>query len=53
MNIIFNEFELITLIGSVLIANKVSTDGQSNWLEGVQLLAVYVIIAISFVTITI
>jgi Ca2+:H+ antiporter len=53
MNIIFNEFELITLIVSVFIANKVSTDGQSNWLEGVQLLAVYIIIAISFTTISI
>lgn len=48
MNIIFNEFELIALIVSVLIANKVATDGESNWLEGVQLIAVYLIIALSF-----
>lgn len=48
MSIIFNEFELISLIVSVLIANRVSSDGQSNWLEGVQLMAVYAIIAISF-----
>ncbi|MFW2488918.1 calcium/proton exchanger [Clostridium chromiireducens] len=48
MSIIFNEFELIALIVAVLIANRVSNDGESNWLEGVQLLAVYLIIAASF-----
>lgn len=48
MSIIFNTFELIALIVSVLIANRVASDGESNWLEGVQLLAVYLIIAASF-----
>lgn len=48
MSIMFNEFELIALIVAVLIANRVSNDGESNWLEGVQLLAVYFIIAASF-----
>lgn len=48
MSVIFNEFELIALTASVLIANRVSNDGESNWLEGVQLLAVYLIIAASF-----
>ena len=48
MSIIFNQFELIPLIVSVLIANKVASDGQSNWLEGAQLVAVYLIIAARF-----
>lgn len=48
MSIIFNEFELVGLIVAVLIVNRVSNDGESNWLEGVQLLAVYLIIAASF-----
>lgn len=48
MSIVFNEFELIALIVAVLIANRVSNDGESNWLEGVQLLAVYLIVAASF-----
>ena len=48
MSIVFNQFELIALIASVIIANRVSHDGESNWLEGVQLLAVYLIIAASF-----
>ena len=51
MSIVFNEFELIALIVSVLIANRVAGDGESNWLEGVQLLAVYLIIAVSFLII--
>jgi Ca2+:H+ antiporter len=48
MSIMFNEFELIALIVAVLIANRVTNDGESNWLEGIQLLAVYLIIAVSF-----
>lgn len=48
MSIIFNEFELVALIVAVIIANRVSNDGESNWLEGVQLIAVYIIIAICF-----
>ena len=48
MSIIFNQFELIALTAAIIIANKVSHDGESNWLEGVQLLAVYLIIAAAF-----
>lgn len=48
MSIIFNQFELVALIVSVIIANKIAADGQSNWLEGAQLMAVYFIIAAGF-----
>ncbi len=48
MSIVFNEFELIALVFSVLIANRVANDGESNWLEGVQLIAVYIVMAASF-----
>lgn len=48
MSIIFNPFELVALIASVLIANRVASDGESNWLEGAQLLAVYIIIGAGF-----
>ncbi|WP_411679249.1 calcium/proton exchanger [Clostridium thailandense] len=48
MSIVFSEFELVALIVSVLIVNRVASDGESNWLEGIQLIAVYIIIAISF-----
>ncbi|QAT42233.1 calcium/proton exchanger [Aminipila luticellarii] len=48
MSIVFNAFELVALIFSVLIANRVASDGESNWLEGVQLIAAYIILAASF-----
>lgn len=40
--------ELVALIGSVLIGNSVSRDGETNWYEGLMLLGVYVILAIAF-----
>ncbi len=43
-----NPIFLVFLIVAVLIANRVSNDGESNWLEGIQLLAVYLVIAVSF-----
>lgn len=48
MSIVFNPFELVSLIVSVLIVNRVASDGEFNWLEGVQLLSVYFIIAAGF-----
>jgi Ca2+:H+ antiporter len=48
LTLVFNEFELIALMAAVLIAGLVSLDGESNWLEGAMLLAVYAIIALAF-----
>jgi Ca2+:H+ antiporter len=48
LTLIFNQFELIALVGAGLIAALIALDGESNWLEGAQLLVVYVIIAIAF-----
>jgi Ca2+:H+ antiporter len=48
MDLVFNVFELIALAGASLIAALVALDGESNWLEGAQLLVVYVILAIAF-----
>jgi Ca2+:H+ antiporter len=48
LQLIFNEFELLALITSVLIAALVSADGESNWLEGAELLAVYLILGLAF-----
>jgi Ca2+:H+ antiporter len=41
-------FELIALFAASLIAALIALDGESNWLEGVQLLGVYLIIGIAF-----
>jgi Ca2+:H+ antiporter len=36
------------LIAGVIIAGLVTFDGESNWLEGAQLLAIYIILALAF-----
>jgi Ca2+:H+ antiporter len=48
MNLIFDAFELVAIIFSVLIVNFAVADGESNWLEGAQLLAAYAILAVVF-----
>lgn len=48
LTLVFNQFELIALIAAVIIAALVSADGESNWLEGAALLAVYAILGIGF-----
>ncbi len=48
MSLIFTNFELVSLIFSVFVVNSIIEDGESNWFEGIQLLAAYVIIAAAF-----
>lgn len=48
MNLEFTVPELFAVIASVYIAGRISADGESNWLEGVQLIAVYLILAVLF-----
>jgi Ca2+:H+ antiporter len=48
LTLVFNQFELIALMAAVLIAALVSLDGESNWLEGAMLLAIYAIIGLAF-----
>ncbi|MBX7174617.1 MAG: calcium/proton exchanger [Pyrinomonadaceae bacterium] len=48
MNLEFTIPEVVAVIASVLIAQQISSDGESNWVEGLQLLAVYVILGILF-----
>jgi Ca2+:H+ antiporter len=48
MTLEFNQFELIALGGAALIAASAAQDGESNWLEGAQLLVVYIIIGLAF-----
>jgi Ca2+:H+ antiporter len=48
MSLVFNAFEITAIGFSVLATALVSLDGESNWLEGLQLLGVYGILAIAF-----
>jgi len=44
----FGLLETAACMLAVLIANSISRDGHSNWMEGAMLLATYTIIALSF-----
>ncbi|MHB9109686.1 MAG: calcium/proton exchanger [Armatimonadota bacterium] len=48
MSLVFNAFELMAIGLSVIALSLVSLDGESNWFEGLQLVAVYIILAIVF-----
>jgi Ca2+:H+ antiporter len=48
LDLVFSPFSLIALVMTTMIANYISTDGVCHWLEGVQLIAVYILIAIAF-----
>jgi Ca2+:H+ antiporter len=48
MDLDFNPFELVAVAVSVLIANSISSDGKSNWLEGTLLLATYIVLGFAF-----
>ncbi|BAY14905.1 calcium/cation antiporter [Nostoc sp. HK-01] len=48
MDLDFNPFELVAVAVSVLIANSISSDGKSNWLEGILLLAAYTVLGFAF-----
>ena len=48
MALAFNGYELGALLFAVLIANFLTQDGESNWFEGVQLLALYLVFGLVF-----
>jgi Ca2+:H+ antiporter len=48
LTLIFIPIELIALGAAIFVANQVATDGESNWLEGVALIAVYLILGLAF-----
>ena len=48
MSLVFNTFELIAIVLSIFITTLIVQDGESNWLEGLQLLMAYAIMAAAF-----
>jgi len=48
MNLEFSFPEIFAVVASVYILFQISGDGETNWIEGVQLLSVYVILGILF-----
>jgi Ca2+:H+ antiporter len=48
MSLLFNGLEISAIALSVLATSIVVNDGESNWVEGLQLLSVYLILALAF-----
>jgi Ca2+:H+ antiporter len=47
MTLLFNAFEIAAIALSVIATALVVVDGESNWVEGMQLMAVYLILGIA------
>jgi Ca2+:H+ antiporter len=48
MNFEFTVPEVVAVVASVIIVEQISSDGESNWIEGLQLLSVYAVLAVLF-----
>lgn len=48
MGLLFTTFEIGAILFSILITILIVQDGESNWLEGTQLLLVYIILVVAF-----
>jgi Ca2+:H+ antiporter len=48
MDLLFTPVEIIAIVLAVVITAQIASDGDSNWLEGAQLVAVYVMLAVMF-----
>jgi Ca2+:H+ antiporter len=48
MTLLFHPFEIVSVGLSVVATTIVALDGESNWVEGLQLLAIYLVVAAAF-----
>lgn len=48
MDLVFSPLEVLAIIVSAIMVNFVAMDGESHWMEGAMLLAVYIILGIAF-----
>ena len=48
LDLVFNLFEVVAVAVMLIIAIVITQDGESNWFEGLQLMATYVILAVAF-----
>ena len=48
MDIVFTPAEVIAIVLAIAVTGQIAGDGESNWLEGVQLIAVYLVLALAF-----
>ena len=52
LTLVFTPLEVVAVAVSVFIASFIALDGKSNWVEGLQLTSVYVILALAFFFLT-
>jgi Ca2+:H+ antiporter len=48
LDLVFTPFELVAVVVTAMIANYISSDGICHWVEGAQLIAVYLLIVTAF-----
>lgn len=48
MDLVFTPVELLALVVAIVIHGQIAGDGEANWMEGVQLLAVYCMLGVMF-----
>jgi Ca2+:H+ antiporter len=48
MELVFSQFELVSIILAVIVTRTLILDGASNWLEGLMLVAVYFMLGVGF-----
>jgi Ca2+:H+ antiporter len=48
MDLHFTAFEIVAIVLAVTIVSRQTSDGECHWMEGVMLIAVYVMLAIGF-----
>jgi Ca2+:H+ antiporter len=48
MSLVFNAFEIASIALAGIVVTVAALDGETNWFEGIQLIAVYLIVAIAF-----
>jgi Ca2+:H+ antiporter len=52
LTLVFTPLEVVAVAAGVIIASYIALDGKSNWVEGLQLVSVYLILAIAFFFLT-
>ncbi|MFI5247527.1 MAG: hypothetical protein ACHQWV_03125, partial [Nitrospirales bacterium] len=48
MDLHFTAFEIVAIVLAVTTVSNLTSDGESHWMEGVMLMAVYLMLAIGF-----
>jgi Ca2+:H+ antiporter len=48
MDLVFTPFEVMSIAIAVIVAQTMTSDGESHWIEGVMMVAVYAILGVGF-----